>query len=581
MEGKRLAPGSSGFGTLLRRYRMAAGLSQEALAERARISANGLSALERGVRRTPQRETLALLVKALELSSEQRRDLEAAAVRPALPRSGRASVTAGPWPEAATSNLPLSLTSFVGRETELEEIVALARNHRFVTIVGAGGIGKTRMALEVGRALGDSAGEGVWLVELAPLRDAALVASAIGSVLAVQEVTDHPLLDTLAAYLKNKKLLLIIDNCEHVVRGAERVVDTLLHGCPELRILATSREALRVAGEHSYRLPSLAVPSQAAARELLAADADGYGAIALFVERALAVDHRFTLSDENAPVVAEICRRLDGIPLAIELAAARATVLPLPALAEKLERRFAILRSSGRMALPRQQTMRATIDWSYDLLDSQEQWLFERLSVFAGSCTFEAATAVCAEAESAELDVFEPLSSLVDKSLVVAELEGSAPRYRLLESFREYAREKLVKRGELNVVLRRHALVYLELAERFERAYGSASDEWRMQAQQELDNWRAALEWAFGAGGDVELGQQLAGALYLIWGFFVPLEGRRWISAALALVDERTPRTIRAALSLAEAEVAGSLGQSNAALRCGEAALLLYRVSRR
>ena len=300
-----------------------------------------------------------------------------------------------------TSNLPIALTSFVGRGAEFDEVTALLREHRLVTVTGAGGIGKTRMALQVGAGLDAAVAGHVWFVELAPISNPSLVASTIASTLGVQDVADRPLLQTLVAYLRNKTLLLILDNCEHVIEEVANVADVLLRGCFGLRILATSRESIRAAGELAYRLPSLPAPSPQAAHRIGAVEARSYGAIALFAERARSADLRFSLTDENAPAVAEICRRVDGIPLAIELAASRVSVLPVKALAEQLGQRFRALTGGDRAALPRQQTMRATIDWSYGLLAEFERRVFERLSVFAGGCTLDAATAVCADAGGA------------------------------------------------------------------------------------------------------------------------------------------------------------------------------------
>ena len=570
------------FGVLLRRYRLAAGLSQEALAERARISINGISALERGYRRSPQRETLSLLAVALALDEKQRKEFEAAAARSGLPRRLRdGSVTVGPWADSTIANLPIALTSFVGRDAEVEEIAALARDHRMVTLTGAGGVGKTQTALHVATALSQAAGRAVCFIGLAPIENPLLVVAAIASTLGVQQVPNRPLLETLLAYLKNKALLLILDNCEHVITQAAIAADALLAGCPRVRILATSREPLRAAGEYAYRLPSLSVPSPEVALEIRATDAAAYGVIVLFTDRARAVDHRFRLTDENAPTVAEICRRLDGIPLAIELAAARVNQLSVKAIAEKLDDRFRLLTGGDRTALPRQQTMRATIDWSYDLLAAPEQRLFERLSVFAGGCTLAAATAVCRGEETAEADVFELLSSLLDKSLVVADLEGSETRYRLLESFREYAREKLAARGDRDMVAQRHTLAYLELAAQLDRVFFYEPDEvLQVQAREELDNWRAALQWALDDHGDVLLGQQLAGELSALWHNVAPAEGQRWLNTALELVDERTPTSVLARLFYTKATIAMALGQNEVQLASSRNAIARYRVVR-
>ncbi|HET6275671.1 MAG TPA: helix-turn-helix domain-containing protein [Candidatus Cybelea sp.] len=386
--------GTPEFGRLLRHYRLAAGLSQEALAERARMSPNGISALERGYRRTPQRETLALLVRALALGDAQRGEFEAAAAPP------RAR-----WSGTGISNLPLSLTSFVGREVELDDVARLVREHRLVTLTGAGGIGKTQTASHVGTALSGTGEAVVCFVALAPIGDSALVVAAIASTLRIQEVPNRPLFETLTAFLRNKALLLILDNCEHVIMEAATVAGALLAGCPRVRLLATSREPLRIAGEYTYRLPSLSVPTPATTPRLSPAKALSFGAIVLFSDRARAVDHRFSLTNRNAPAVAAICRHLDGIPLAIELAAARVNVLPVQAIADKFDNRFSILTGGTRTALPRQQTMRAAIDWSYDLLVAREQRVFERLSAFAGGCTLATADAVCAGDGVAEADV--------------------------------------------------------------------------------------------------------------------------------------------------------------------------------
>ena len=337
---------SSDFGNLLRRYRLAAGLSQQALAERARMSSDGISALERGHRRTPQRETVALLASALALRAEQRLEFEAAAARAPLPRRG--VLTVGPWVDDGSATLPFALTSFVGRETELKEIAALLCDHRLVTITGAGGVGKTQTALHVASALGDDAQGSVAFVGLAPLTDSSQVLPTIASSLRLQEVPHRRLSETLVAYLKNKSLLLLLDNCEHVIAEAANTATTLLLGCPNVRILATSREPLRAAGESAYRLASLTEPS----------------AVKLFLDRASAADHRFSHSTQNEAAVAKICRLLEGIPLAIELAAARVNVLPVESLAAKLDDRFSVLTGGVRTALPRQQTMRATIKWS-------------------------------------------------------------------------------------------------------------------------------------------------------------------------------------------------------------------------
>jgi predicted ATPase/transcriptional regulator with XRE-family HTH domain len=564
---------------LLRRFRLAAGLSQEALAERARMSANGIGALERGYRRSPQRETLALLAGALALDDTQREGFEAAAARAASPRRlGGSSVTVGPWADATISNLPLSLKSFVGREMELDEAGGLVREHRLVTIAGVGGLGKTETALQVGRAMSNGVNAAVCFVALAPLSDPSLVVTEIASTLGIQEVSNRPLLETLVAYLKNKTILLILDNCEHVISQAAEVAEAILTRCAHVRILATSRESLRAAGEHSCRLPSLSFPSPEASRQIRATDAAAYGAIVLFTDRARAADHRFALTDENAPTVVQLCRHLDGIPLAIELAAARVNQLSVKALANRLDDCFRILTGGERTALARQQTMRATIDWSYDLLSAPERRVFERLSVFAGGCTLDAATNVCAGHDVSADCMLDLLSSLVDKSLLATDLQASEPRYYLLESFRQYAFERLATRREEQIVARRHAHAFLEQAQRLDRAHFYEPDEIVCaHADRELANWRAALQWTLSDRGDVLLGQRLVGELSVLWSSLAPAEGRRWLVAAMATVDDRTPTNVRARLDYTEAGIANGFGQAEEQLTSSRRAVTRYR----
>ena len=334
--------------------------------------------------------------------------------------------------------------------------------------------------------------------------------------------------------LKSRTLLLILDNCEHVIAEAARVSGAVLGNCAGVRILATSREPLRVAGEHVYRLPSLS-PRES---------------VALFVDRARAVDHRFALNDENTGTVADVCGNLDGIPLAIELAAARTRLLSVNAIRERLGDRFRILTGGERTALPRQQTMRAAIDWSYDLLTDSERKLFERFSVFAGGCTLAAAHALYANEDVNEDGLLEILSSLVDKSLVVTEFHHGEPRYRLLESFRQYAREKLAQRGEYGIIARRHAEAYVAEGERSVRGP-------EVVGSRELDNLRAALRWTLSEQNDVYLGQRLVACL-------LPSEGRQWVNAALDSIDARTPREVVAVLKHRKLSAAFALGEYKA-----------------
>ena len=446
------------------------------------------------------------------------------------------SVTVGPWSGAGESNLPAALTSFIGRKAELEEIRALMRDQRMVTLIGPGGIGKTRTATQIARVLADAADGAVCFAGFAPVRDPSIVGPTIASALGVREVSGRPLLETLRAYLRNKPLLLVLDNCEHVIEQAAIVAESLLDACPRVRILATSRERLRAAGEHAYRLPPLGAKD----------------AVSLFADRARAVDHRFTVTADTSPVIEQICRSVDGMPLAIELAAARVNVLSVRALAAKLDDRLGILSGGERTADPRLQAMRATIDWSYSLLSEPEQRVFERLSIFAGGCTLHGAARVCAGDDVAEYDVPDVLASLVDKSLVVADLEGPDPRYRLLESFRQYARERIVARAGDQVIARRHALAYLGLAESLAEVqeYEPKSVWWARSAGEE-HNLRAALEWSLSDRNDVPLGQRLASTV-TAWMSIVLEDGRSWTTAALSLAHEEIPKEVLAALHYAQ-----------------------------
>jgi predicted ATPase/transcriptional regulator with XRE-family HTH domain len=579
MEQGEQEPGSPEFGTLLRRYRLAASLSQEALAERARLSVNGLSSLERGARRNPRRETLALLSDALELNAAERRQFELAAALSSDARRGP-SVTVGPWPERTVPSLPLALTSFVGRDTELVEIGALVRAHRMVTLTGAGGVGKTQTALHVASSIDDSDWDFACFVGLAPVMISEQVVGTIASTLGVQEVPNRPLLDTLTRHLRRQALLLILDNCEHVLTEVAIAAEILLTACPRIRILATSREPLRAAGEYIYKLPTLSFPSLGAPRESIKRDARTFGSVALFTDRASAVDNAFVLTDDNAPIVAEICRRLDGIPLAVELAAARVNQLTLKTIAANLDECFLLLSRGSRTAPPRQLTMHATIEWSYNLLSAKERLVFERLSIFAGGCTLETATTVCGDDENTAADIFDALSSLVEKSLLTADSDNSETRYVVFESFRQYAAIKLAERGEHDMVALRHARTYHELARRSGAdPYTSADPLPRERIEEELDNWRAALHWTLNDRGDILLGQQLAGRSFGIWRDR-SIEGRRWINSAIRSIDERTPESVIADLRFAEAFVAWQLWECETELAAGQAALHHYRAAR-
>ncbi len=429
-------------------------------------------------------------------------------------------------------NLPQQLTSFVGRDEELREIRQLLESARLVTLVGTGGVGKTRLALQVAADLLERFPDGVWLVELAPLRDGASIEGVLTSVLGITETAGATPRQAIVGALRGKRSLLIFDNCEHIVADTAVLIEALLLACPGLRVIASSREALAIRGESAYRIPSLAVPPPS--EQLGAETALRYGAIALFEERAQLHQRDFALGDDNVAVVTEICRRLDGIALAIELATPKLKFLSPKALLERLDERFRVLTGGSRTALPRQQTMRALIDWSYDLLSEPERNLFRRLSVFVGGWTLDAATTVCSDETLADWDIVELLGSLVDKSLVVVELGSEDQRYRMLESTRQYARERLEQSAEDQRFARKHAeQVERTMADFYERYWSGPALAAVRPASPEIDNLRAALAWTLVAGNDPALGARIAA---LSAGLFLELnlqvEGSRWVSLA-------------------------------------------------
>ena len=546
--------GRSAFGVLLRRLRLKASLSQEALAERARMSVVTVGALERGVRRAPYRDTVALLADALALGPQERALLESAAIRPSRARRPRGDAAAscdvagGGSPAAPRNNLPTLQTSFVGRETEVADITALLAGHRLVTLVGSGGIGKTRASLHVAANLPDGALDGVWLIELAPLSSGDYLPTTVAQAMGFTLPSEGDPVEHLVRALVKKRALLVFDNCEHLVAAAARAIAAILRGCPHVTVLASSRQGLGIAGEATYRVPPLAFPGEAEAARINAAEAARYPAIALFVVRAGAADRRFELSDRNAQAVAEICRRLDGIPLAIELAAARVKILSPRQICERLAERFRVLTGGSLDALPRQQTLRALVDWSYDLLDERERAVFRRLGIFANGFGIEAATAVGGGAGLDEFDVLEILASLVDKSLVLAEPAGEDLRYRLLESTRVYAREKLVAAGERDAVAARHLRSLrdraAEASGRWEGTGSSAEIDELLAG--ELDDVRAALDWAL-AGPDARCGGELLTAIDTRWrALGLDVEGEDRLEAfATALAGDDPARVAR------------------------------------
>jgi predicted ATPase/DNA-binding CsgD family transcriptional regulator len=433
-------------------------------------------------------------------------------------------------------NLPLQLTSLVGREGEISEVRDLLAGARLLTLTGPGGSGKTRLALAVAGGLIEDFEDGVWLVELAPLSDPELVPQAVASVLGVREAPGDPLSETLADRLRAGSLLLVLDNCEHLVDACAILIQSLLRRCPGLRVLTTSREMLGMPGEFLFAVPPLSLPDPR--RPPAVEGLSGYEAVRLFAERARAVKPDFAITGQNALAVAQICYRLDGIPLAIELAAARTRVLTPEQISARLEASFRLLSGGGRQALARHATLRAATDWSHDLLSAEEKSLFARLSAFAGGFSLVAAEEVGSGGGIARNEVLDLLEKLVDRSMVTFEEKGGGARYRLLETLRQYASEKLSEAEEAERVRRRHTLYFLRLAEEAEpELKGAHQETWLGRLEREHDNFRAALSWAL-ERDEAELALRMSGALGEFWYLSGHLsEGRRWLEAALAGED--------------------------------------------
>jgi len=446
------------------------------------------------------------------------------------------------------SNLPEPLTSFIGRERELVEIKSLLPTTRLLTLVGIGGIGKTRLALQVASEVVAAYRDGAWVVDLALLADPALVPSAVAQVLGVRELPAKPIVETLCAQVKGREALLLLDNCEHLLEACARLADALLRAAAKLTIVATSREPLGLAGEQTYPLPALSLPEPTATAETVGRSE----AVQLFVARAQKQQLDFKLNAVRWPIIAQICVRLDGIPLALELAAARVRSLSVEQIHARLDDRFRLLTGGTRTALPRQHTLRATLDWSYDLLAEQERAVLRRLGVFAGGFTLEAASSVASDEAIDEFAVIDLLSQLVTRSLVVADTNVADARYRMLETTRAYALDKLVEAGETDAIRRRHAQYFRK---RFERAPDDwlrmRDEDWLAIYTPDVDNVRVALNWTLGRGADATIGTGLGGASGPMWLVLsLGTEGRQRLETAIAQVRSETSELDRARLWL-------------------------------
>jgi len=560
----------SSFGDLLKYLRRREEITQRELAIQVGYSDTQISRLEQN-HRVPDVATLtALFVPALHI------EREAEWVSRLLALAKEARLGDVPEPETAEiskpkNNLPALLTTFIGRKKEQAEIVRLLGAHRLVTLTGTGGIGKTRTSLQVGRDVLDEYPNGVWFISLAALGDPALLPQMVASVFGLVTQAAIPYTQLLVNFLHTKTALLILDNCEHLLDASASLADTLLINCPNLKILATSREALGILGEALYRLPSLGLPD---VHETLEQFRD-YESVRLFEERAQLAEPDFVLTMENASFVAQICSRLDGIPLAIELAAARVNVFSTAQIAERLDDRFHLLTGGSRTDLPRQQTIRASIDWSWDLISDSERTLMMRLTIFAGGWTLEAAESICS-GEGVE-QVPDLLTQLVSKSLIIADRQsGRERRFHLHETIRQYADEKQDEVGEAQEIRSRHLNYFLELSGLAEPALrGPQQKEWFDRLSDERGNFRIALEYA--SKTDLEAGLYLSANLYEFWRNFDLREGLYWTTVLTQNPESQIFSHAHARAKLVKGQILWNLQQFKAARSIVDESLTIFR----
>jgi predicted ATPase/DNA-binding XRE family transcriptional regulator/tetratricopeptide (TPR) repeat protein len=559
------------FGTWLRKQRRALDLNRQAFADQVGCAEVTLRRIEAGTLK-PSKELANILLEKLDIPETDRSQW----IGFARGLSGLPSKSI-PSSNKPKSNLPAPLTTFIGREKEQADVIRLLGKHRLVTLTGSGGVGKSRLSIKVGEQILENYADGVWLVELAPILDPLLVPRTTAIAISLRDEPQRPIIDMLSDYLREKKMLLILDNCEHLLDSCAQLADTLLKRCPALKILATSREALGMLGEAVYHVPSLELPDM---KKLLEKFRD-YESVRLFEERAQLARMDFSLTIENAPSVAKICNQLDGIPLAIELAAARVGTFSTAQIEERLQESFSLLTTGNRTALPRHQTLQAAIDWSYDLLSLAEQTLFRRSSVFVNGWTLEAAESICCDVDIKSDAILNLLTHLINKSLVIRDEIQGKTRYRMLETIRQYANEKLVESGESDVLRDRHLEYFLNLAETAEpHLIRPEQLEWLPLLDADYDNLRFALEWA--------LSQESAKpALNLckdLWWFWEVRcywsEGLNWVKRALAKPSQNESKDEKSTcvkVLAVHADLEWALGNFEGILAPAQASLALAR----
>ena len=556
------------FGEWLKRRRNGLGLTQDQLALQINCSTSALRKFESEERR-PSAETIEQLADIFDIPLEERKPFLRFARGDWQAFPGGDTDNA-PWRGSIPdqqSNLPSSVTSFIGREKVQREVINLLKKNRLVTLAGTGGIGKTRLAIQVGHQVRPDYPHGVWFVPLDSLTDPERVSQTVASVFGIREGMDRQAIEALKNFLLGKSLLLILDNCEHLLDACTQLSKSLLAHCPDLRILTTSREILNIEGEATYFLPTLSIPERSNSLEILSE----YESIQLFVDRAALVLSQFQLTKENAQAIMDICTRVDGIPLAIELIVARVNILKVEEISEQLQKSFSILANSTRTTLSRHQTIQASIDWSWSLLTDAEQVFLRQLSVFAGGWTLEAAQAVC------DGNALNLTSSLAQKSLIIVQPDREfETRYHFHETLCQYAHEKLVEAGELEVLRSRHLKYFLEISGKIEsEVQGINQEKWYARAVDERDNLYAALEQA--ARTDVEAGLNLSARLVAVWERYEIRKGTYWLAEFLQKPESHQYPLTRARALCAKGRLLEWLEKFPQARVAAEESLALFR----